>query len=126
MFRLSSRISCEACGFSFKHQDSTRMHRHHIRPKEHGGDDGAANRVILCPNCHSIAHILLRNALTLSEYSPEYDIYRLYQRNHLIAEIEKYRGVESFWTRVLLKIRIPVLRRKDGFTTRQVRRLWAG
>jgi len=77
---------CEVCGYSFKHYDTTRLHKHHIRPKEHGGSDEEANKIVLCPNCHSIAHILLSLALD----SGAIDIYKLYAREHLTVAILRY------------------------------------
>jgi HNH endonuclease len=81
-------MSCEVCGFSFKLQDSSRLHSHHLRPVEHGGDDCARNLIKLCPNCHSTAHILLHLAIE----SGAIDVYKYYERDHLILEILRYRG----------------------------------
>ena len=34
------------------------LHAHHVIPLAFGGDDSAANLVLLCPNHHAIAHAL--------------------------------------------------------------------
>lgn len=91
-------MKCEVCGFSFKEHDNKRLHRHHVRPKEHGGDDTRANLITLCPNCHSIAHILLRNALLLGTD----ETYDLYRKEYLIVRIHRYSGLgfREAWARL--------------------------
>jgi len=107
-------ISCEACGFAFRYHHRKRLHSHHIRPKGHGGDDTEANKILLCPNCHSIAHILLSMAL----YSAgTIDIYDLYERGWLIHQISRYhrdkpmqlirRALKVFLYNIQIVLRIP-------------------
>src|SRR5262245_4664775 len=79
--------SCEVCGYSFRTQDSSRMHVHHMRPTEHGGPDTSENKITLCPNCHSVAHILLSIAVNSLG---AVDLRKLYLRDHLILSILQY------------------------------------
>lgn len=53
--RLKSK--CAICGFAF----GALLHRHHIKPRSEGGEDATDNMVMLCPNCHAIAHRLRRS-----------------------------------------------------------------
>lgn len=43
---------CEVCGFSFE----SILHVHHIKPVRFGGSAKQSNLVLLCPNCHGLAH----------------------------------------------------------------------
>lgn len=107
-------ISCEVCGFAFRYSHRKRLHSHHMRPKEHGGDDTGANKILLCPNCHSIAHILLSDAIKM--LFQEIDIYRLYERDFLALSILKYRresvrqllrrALKTFWHDIIIKVRL--------------------
>jgi hypothetical protein len=57
-----TRLDCEACAFSYAMPDATRvMQCHHVIPVADGGSNDATNLVILCANCHAIAHILRDN-----------------------------------------------------------------
>jgi HNH endonuclease len=77
--------SCEICNFSFRAQDSSRLHKHHIRPIAHGGDDIASNLILLCPNCHCIAHILLDSYI-----GGGLDVYKLYDRQYFVLQVMRY------------------------------------
>ena len=49
---------CEAClwhppGFEWR-----LLHHHHVVPLRAGGGDTPENSVVLCPNCHAVAHWL--------------------------------------------------------------------
>jgi hypothetical protein len=41
------------------------LHSHHIVPLSWGGPDVAANRVTICPNCHTSTHMLLDQHVAL-------------------------------------------------------------
>jgi hypothetical protein len=82
---MTSPTSCEICNFSFRAQYSSRLHKHHIRPTAHGGDDIESNLILLCPNCHSIAHILLDAYM-----GGELDVYKLYDRQHFVLQVMRY------------------------------------
>jgi len=41
---------CYLCGFT------EAIERHHIKPRSLGGNDKVENLIILCPNCHTLAH----------------------------------------------------------------------
>ena len=112
MSLMSLKPSCEVCGFYIQ------IHSHHIRPKEYGGDDGAANRISLCPNCHAIAHVILRRSLVLSDLTGNSrgpDVYDLFKRDILIGSILRYnsesplallkRAWRIFWYKPLVRIR---------------------
>jgi len=102
---------CEVCGYSFKLQDSSRLHIHHMRPTEHGGSNCARNLITLCPNCHAIAHILLHLAIE----SGAIDVYKYYEREHLILAILRYHrsdlvsqfkiAVYNLWNHKWLKLK---------------------
>ena len=47
--------TCSVCGFQGNPEVSI-LEIHHILPLRDGGDESADNLVVLCPNCHSIAH----------------------------------------------------------------------
>lgn len=54
-----SFIECESCSWSYQMPEATRvMHCHHVVPVARGGGNDSQNLVILCANCHAIAHIL--------------------------------------------------------------------
>lgn len=46
--------SCEACPALLP--DASLYHIHHVVPVQRGGTNAASNTVLLCPNCHAIAH----------------------------------------------------------------------
>lgn len=48
---LNIKLCCSICGRDFGNIDI-----HHIIEKSAGGDDALQNLVILCPNCHRLAH----------------------------------------------------------------------
>lgn len=54
-------LACEACGWRPPPLPGAHniMHAHHVVPRAAGGDDGAQNLALLCPNCHAVAHRLL-------------------------------------------------------------------
>lgn len=54
--RLKSK--CAICGFAF----GALLHRHHIKPRSEGGEDEPSNTVMLCPNCHALAHYLRKSS----------------------------------------------------------------
>lgn len=45
---------CDVCGFSVMNV----LHVHHIRPVSEGGLGAKDNLALLCPNCHSIVHLI--------------------------------------------------------------------
>lgn len=50
---------CEACGWSVPEKIGSRaMHLHHVREVAYGGTNLRSNLVVICPNCHVIAHAL--------------------------------------------------------------------
>jgi 5-methylcytosine-specific restriction endonuclease McrA len=52
---------CESCGWKppFFPGGWSVLNSHHVVPRSIGGHDGAENRILLCPNCHAIAHHIL-------------------------------------------------------------------
>ena len=42
---------CERCGWA-----EARCDVHHITPRAEGGKNFVSNGVVLCPNCHRVAH----------------------------------------------------------------------
>lgn len=46
--------ACEVCAVTMP--SKTLIHAHHIVPVHNGGLDQQSNLVLLCPNCHAIAH----------------------------------------------------------------------
>jgi 5-methylcytosine-specific restriction endonuclease McrA len=45
-------LACEICRFGFH----TILNIHHIKPVQFGGSSHRWNLVLLCPNCHGLAH----------------------------------------------------------------------
>ncbi len=75
--KQKNNYTCEICGF--KYNDSI-VHAHHLFPVSKLVGKTIVNSkdlIILCPNCHSIAHYLLRQS---SKYE---------KRNNLTEEIKK-------------------------------------
>ena len=50
---------CAQCGW---HEVPEVLHVHHLRPREYGGGDEPENLIVLCPNCHAVAHKILRES----------------------------------------------------------------
>lgn len=46
-----ARIACMTCGWN-----RTSLDLHHIQRKADGGSDADENLIVLCPNCHRMAH----------------------------------------------------------------------
>ncbi len=46
--------SCEGCGWA--PPEKRILHAHHVVPLACGGVDEAKNWVVVCPNCHALAH----------------------------------------------------------------------
>lgn len=52
--------ACEGCGWSVPEKIGKRvMHMHHVIPVADGGNNVHTNLVVICPNCHAIAHALI-------------------------------------------------------------------
>lgn len=51
-------LRCEACRWSPPCGPAWDgiLHAHHVVPLSDGGDDARSNLVVLCPNCHALAH----------------------------------------------------------------------
>ena len=47
---------CEHC--NWRPPKRSMLHAHHIIPQICGGSNDASNLIILCPNCHAIAHFV--------------------------------------------------------------------
>lgn len=63
--RESHRVACDACGWMAPERireemkdDLALMQAHHVIPIVCGGPDDVINLVLLCRNCHAIAHAL--------------------------------------------------------------------
>jgi 5-methylcytosine-specific restriction endonuclease McrA len=78
------------------------LHAHHITPRACGGTDDQRNLIVLCPNCHAIAHFVTAQSQLQRQYTGPstakelqewmrlaYDLPKLRrkQRAHLIAGI---------------------------------------
>jgi len=50
---------CYVCGCSFLRV----LAIHHLKPISEGGNSELDNLVVLCPTCHAVVHILLRNKI---------------------------------------------------------------
>jgi 5-methylcytosine-specific restriction endonuclease McrA len=50
---------CYVCGCSFLPV----LVVHHVKPVSEGGNNELDNLVVLCPTCHAVVHILLRNKM---------------------------------------------------------------
>jgi 5-methylcytosine-specific restriction endonuclease McrA len=67
---------CECCGIDdpvfgtlCPSVKSRLMHLHHIIPVSSGGHSRRSNFAWLCPNCHRVAHILIRELRALGQYT---------------------------------------------------------
>lgn len=77
--RRENRCRCDVCNWAPPLEllrGETRMlwrmmHAHHVVPVAAGGADQAGNLVLLCPNCHALAHRLGTLSPT-PNYWPEY------------------------------------------------------
>lgn len=49
---------CEVCRFA--PPDESMLHLHHVIPVHLGGTNVPRNTILVCPNCHAIAHWMLR------------------------------------------------------------------
>lgn len=54
--RKQQRSNCAVCGWEIEGLESGGCHIHHIKPICEGGKDDIENVVMLCPNCHALAH----------------------------------------------------------------------
>ncbi len=45
----------------------TMLHAHHVVPIARGGPDVATNLIVLCPNCHAVAHWVTRQLSDVSD-----------------------------------------------------------
>lgn len=52
----SAEARCFVCEFNFR----PLLELHHVVPVSQGGADDMANVVLLCPTCHTLAHLMLR------------------------------------------------------------------
>lgn len=52
------RGKCDTC--PWRPPVPSLLHVHHVLPRHLGGGDEEENLVCLCPNCHAVAHWLLR------------------------------------------------------------------
>jgi len=57
---------CEHC--RWKPPAPSLLHAHHVVPVSCGGPDETANLLVLCPNCHAIAHYVAPRVNTLRQY----------------------------------------------------------
>lgn len=57
---------CEHC--RWKPPAPSLLHAHHVVPVSCGGPDESANLLVLCPNCHAIAHYVAPRVNTLRQY----------------------------------------------------------
>jgi hypothetical protein len=57
-FKAKAAAACESCGWSHSMPSVAMrvLHCHHVVPIAAGGDNEASNLIILCANCHAIAH----------------------------------------------------------------------
>lgn len=58
-YKKVTQQKCEVCEWT--PPDGVRkeiLHVHHIIPFCHGGTEEDYNLILLCPNCHSIAHVV--------------------------------------------------------------------
>lgn len=60
-FKRRRGEACEVCGWRARPPlRLSAINAHHVTPRAEGGDDSDANRVVLCPNHHAVAHALHR------------------------------------------------------------------
>lgn len=61
---VQSRNDCSSCYWRSPLVGADRNHayvgleNHHVVPRQAGGSDEESNRVVLCSNCHELAHVL--------------------------------------------------------------------
>lgn len=53
LFKLQNKPHCEFCG----NDNEKILQIHHIKPVCEGGNNAEKNLIILCPNCHKLAHV---------------------------------------------------------------------
>jgi len=58
---------CEHC--AWRPPVARLLHAHHVIPMGCGGEDKASNILVLCPNCHALAHYVAPRTNTLRQYS---------------------------------------------------------
>lgn len=62
-FKRRRGETCEVCGWRSRPPlRDTAVNAHHVTPRSEGGDDSDANRIVLCPNHHAVAHALHRES----------------------------------------------------------------
>lgn len=66
---VDNNIPCEVCGWQ-----KTTCDRHHIIPLSDGGKDKIKNVIVLCPNCHRLAHELYKTYKTTLGKSKKKDL----------------------------------------------------
>lgn len=60
----SGHVRCESCGWAPPPPATWRcLNVHHVVARSKGGTDDPANLVVLCPNCHAVAHALQKGGL---------------------------------------------------------------
>lgn len=59
---------CEHCRWRTPY-GSELLHAHHVIPLSCGGPDTIDNLIILCPNCHAIAHFVAPRTNSTRQYS---------------------------------------------------------
>lgn len=59
---------CEHCSWK-QPLNSSILHAHHVVPLACGGADSSSNIIVLCPNCHAIAHYVSRRTNTMRTYA---------------------------------------------------------
>ena len=77
-------LACERCGYrppTFWAEKI--LHVHHIVPVSFGGGDEPSNLVVICPNCHALAHTLTRRSKKWGYEGPR-------TREELFAYIAKF------------------------------------
>lgn len=61
---LAGRTNCEACGWIPPAPATWRcLNVHHVIARAKGGNDEPSNLVVLCPNCHAMAHAVSRGGV---------------------------------------------------------------
>lgn len=51
------KYKCEFPDCTYKTDNRTQIHNHHIIPKEIDGNNHNSNRIWLCPNCHAKIYV---------------------------------------------------------------------
>lgn len=57
---LHDHLRCMAC--RWRPPQGVALHVHHRIPRSAGGTDRIGNLLVVCPNCHAIAHMLWKAA----------------------------------------------------------------